>query len=441
MYLPAFKGPHKVGITYLRVTVPFKTFGKGRLSDGAPALPMRSADFDVYYPADLTLTKKREYGSPWIQRPIADTLKGYSIFTKIPYWLMLPIAYLWAAFLKIPAYEDAPLLDPSKESEKSQSSGEQAEDILGKRWPLVIFSHGLAGAKTSYSQLCGNLASDGYVVLALQHNDGTGPMVSHPLPPPQGRIIKYYMRTEHVSWAEGEKPREQLPLRIDQLAFRREEIYHAYKEFCGLIQRGDCEHPLEYPKQSNSKGPRIDWSLWKEQVKLDEVIYIGHSFGACTGLSILSNPPPEDHEPIHISKMVLLDPWLDPLPLPGPIPSPDISRPPLCIIASEAFTIWDSHFARLKEMCKDWSSSEDVPPHLMTIVRSKHQEFSDFAVLGLRSRTRATQVLSTVQDTIMKFLSGRLDAELEGKARAMVIEESGQKRYIQGEAGELHVHE
>jgi platelet-activating factor acetylhydrolase len=59
-------------------------------------------------------------------------------------------------------YENAPLATPS------------AGD---KPWPLVLFSHGLAGTRTTYSVLCAHLAAQGRVVLALEHRDGSGPAV------------------------------------------------------------------------------------------------------------------------------------------------------------------------------------------------------------------------------------------------------------------------
>lgn len=41
-----------------------------------------------------------------------------------------------------------------------------------KRWPLLVFSHGLGGGKHMYSQLTRYYAARGYVVLVLQHKDG-----------------------------------------------------------------------------------------------------------------------------------------------------------------------------------------------------------------------------------------------------------------------------
>lgn len=62
-----------------------------------------------------------------------------------------------------------------------------------KPYPLLIFSHGLAGTRHTYSQYCAALASEGYVVLAVEHRDGSGPAV---VLPPEGesresRVLYY----------------------------------------------------------------------------------------------------------------------------------------------------------------------------------------------------------------------------------------------------------
>jgi len=43
----------------------------------------------------------------------------------------------------------------------------------GAPLPVVVFSHGLGGSRSLYSLICGELASQGYVVLAIEHADGT----------------------------------------------------------------------------------------------------------------------------------------------------------------------------------------------------------------------------------------------------------------------------
>lgn len=39
--------------------------------------------------------------------------------------------------------------------------------------PVIVFSHGLAGFRSMYSVPCAELASQGYVVLAVEHCDGS----------------------------------------------------------------------------------------------------------------------------------------------------------------------------------------------------------------------------------------------------------------------------
>lgn len=78
-----------------------------------------------------------------------------------------------------PPMQPSGVPDPQDAGEKGYSIPEGAPDPVfesvhnGRQLPVMIFSHGLAGSRTSYSQYCGTLASHGVLVAALEHRDGS----------------------------------------------------------------------------------------------------------------------------------------------------------------------------------------------------------------------------------------------------------------------------
>ncbi|KEP55677.1 platelet-activating factor acetylhydrolase [Rhizoctonia solani 123E] len=439
MRLPDYKGRFPVSIATFRKPIrPSHVYSNARLN-GTPTLKLEEIAYTVYYPT----TDERAHGTKgvhWLPRPLNVATAGWAKFAARSYWLLWPFIYLFARFIKLPTYVNAPLRlhEKSTTSHNAEASTETLTDS-GTRWPLAIFSHGLAGGRLTYSDYCGRLASQGMVVMALEHRDGSGPFVI-PIDEDTGKATpKLYLQTDEINWEE--QPTGKLPLRVDQLKFRIREIYEAFKSFKGVVQggRGDTA-----PMDTFS-----NWDSFRDQVDCSKVMLAGHSFGGATSLSLLSNPPPEGHSQLPIEGVVLLDPWMDALPLPGTLPIAYEARPPLLIMNSEPFTLWSEHFAVLEQVVADWrKSGGDEYASLVTIVRSQHHFYSDFGAFVPFGKTRALGllVLDTAHKLTMAYIHGSLPSELKGKRHMEVKPIPGKdkygegKRQIVGQPGEVIVH-
>lgn len=66
-------------------------------------------------------------------------------------------------------------------------------NVPTKKWKLMIFSHGVGCSRLMYSAFCGEMASRGYVVCAIEHRDGTSP---------SSTIVTEDGRTKMLDWLQ-----------------------------------------------------------------------------------------------------------------------------------------------------------------------------------------------------------------------------------------------
>ncbi|RUS21646.1 platelet-activating factor acetylhydrolase [Endogone sp. FLAS-F59071] len=278
----------------------------------------------IFYPADvergLDVNGKKLANAPWF--PSVHYTYGLADFINAPRWLFAPVA---GPTTRLPtrAWLNAPLGN------------------ISKKFPIIIFSHGLGGNRVVYANFCAEMASRGFVVCALEHRDGTGCVAQLPDP---AKFMPY--KKPSGPWS-GEVHME---LRYEQLKFRIREIQKCI----------DMLSILDIGSDDRIEGKLQE--MWKGRLDLEYLVMAGHSFGASTTIEVLR----ANHMPFHCG--LLLDPWTECLKY-------ESTRPilkPVLAIASEAFAIWPGNFDKLK-LLVDNASKEEGGSYLLMLKGSTHQ--------------------------------------------------------------------
>lgn len=132
--------------------------------DRKPAFQLDTVLFTLYYPAEMG-SKSKLPRHKWFKKPISLTARGYAIAAHFDNFFSRPLFTfaLWglASSITIPAEVDIPLTTSSEK-------GDELEHL-----PIVVLSHGDVSSRTDYTAYCGELASRGIVVAAIEHRDGS----------------------------------------------------------------------------------------------------------------------------------------------------------------------------------------------------------------------------------------------------------------------------
>lgn len=345
-------------------------------------LHLETVLFTIYYPtATLSEDDAKQYPNvAWLGRPkhtgIAALFKYIGQYG--PFAVPVSPAILTLVSERMPALVAPPLADPSKLGSRADINSPHLDRAtagnfgqLPPRFPVLIFSHGLAGNRLSYSQYCGELASQGIVVVAIEHRDGSG----------VSSIVRGEEAPQH-SESQGKRPSKskstklQVPylvfetiglhsfsdtpdekdvnLRHDQINMRHAEI----QECLYVLQRINEGHGADIVKSSRRKlgtklaGKRAsptsknipassiiksDAPLadWKDKLDLAYPTLCGHSFGGATVIEMMRS------ETNVFPFAIVLDPWVDPVR--DPEQEQDqvkgLLRKPIYVLNSESFTV------------------------------------------------------------------------------------------------------
>ncbi|KAH0492389.1 hypothetical protein TgHK011_007347 [Trichoderma gracile] len=453
--LPHYNGPYNVGYMDIEVPVREPRPVSNLRRHGKPVLRLDTILMGIYYPCDLQASPGA-HRVDWMPRPRVATAKGYAKYLHIP---ALPVtAYLacTSLFTKLPAFRNAKLAAhwPEDMCKDSGPTGQKAREEEGDpasrpKFPVIIFSHGLGGSRLCYSSICGELASFGFVVVAIEHRDGSGARTYVSLPgnveAAAIELSTAEIHTNNDSEEKGGKDKKVqrrrkeglnpyyvvdyiLPkdnaqdtrphnsrgvdrtLRSAQIVLRQEEIKEAYY-ILDLINSGHGADvaAMNLRKKGNvgssSLGLNgINWDNWKDSMFLNNVTMMGHSFGGATTVQTCRDDSLE-----WLGQGVILDAWGQATPPAGETRKERVTKP-IISISSEAFMHWKENFDKVVEFSNEARESGALC-WMLTIVGSTHLAMTDLAILYpqwmsifMKSMVNPTRAISLTVTASLEFL-------------------------------------
>ena len=236
----------------------------------------------LYYPSIKAPSKAKQ--APWI--PSSPYYTSYGDFVGLPWAISQLITRYLVSSVRIPAYEG---LEPLKEQLSSL--------------PLIIMSHGLGAFRTTYSAICTQLTSHGYLVAAIEHRDGSASLTLTD----KHTVIMPYKHPEAVTVYDARQfSDERMAKAIGEHAWRNSQLLKRAEEVKKLLSILLQEHTCESWSPSGEKHKDILKHLLHSIDKC-RVYATGHSFGACTVMTTCSQDS-------RFKACIALDPWMFPLP-------------------------------------------------------------------------------------------------------------------------------
>nr|OQO01763.1 hypothetical protein B0A51_18769 [Rachicladosporium sp. CCFEE 5018] len=281
---PDYHGQYAVGT--VDVEIPISDLPSPSL---APEGAVETVAFRIFYPCERPGSHEKSRPVRWVAKPQKETISAFARFLGAKDRMasaisLLPQHLYW---IKLPAHRNAEILPPPTSTD---------------RWPVTVFSHGLAGSRNTYSYICGDLASHGMVVIALDHRDGSSPMqrVRATAAAPARSISP--VKITHEPGPEAYEGRDK------QLRIRLWEVSVAFEALM-KIDAGETLDNLD-DNTSSSSGVRSE-VLKRFEGVLDihrpgKVSWAGHSFGAATIVQLLKSVHYYQEKPAEVTKPLLV---------------------------------------------------------------------------------------------------------------------------------------
>jgi len=286
----------------------------------------------VHYPAHEGAPLPGAEPLPYF-RP--EVIKALAISQSLPHWLM---GYV------IGTREEQ--LDPAMVP---------AHNARG--WPVIIYSHGLYGSAEMYTQLCRELASMGFIVIAVEHEDGSAVYAVDSI---TGETISY--NSEPGDFDSMTK--------AEHMAFRQPLLEKRDAELRQTAASVAAAASTEFAEESSGSLEEVALARVLRGADVDRLFIAGHSFGACAVVHHLRRLA-ESAAPLPYRGAVLADLWSEPLPTRDLTASLQL---PFIFLLSDEFAHKEHMIPEYQQLIR---ASGDQCLAAMHISESNHQWISD----------------------------------------------------------------
>ena len=298
-HLPNPRGPHSVG--YIDI-----------MTDGDPN---RGIFLRLYYPSFEETKESHEKWPLWI--PEDKYVSGMITFLK-------SIADRWPSWVPNKEFKFIgtlrPLMKSAPRSIAKAVLRNQIGDVYvpiienstlkdhpeGSKWPIVVFSHGMGCTRFMYSQVCYDMASNGFIVAATEHRDGSGCMSQY-----YDTSLTNSLDTSRMSnrWVYHSR----VPQNLDEYTMRNKQVHQRSKEvsrtldiLLDLCDGKDVSNIFQKYKTDDKFSEMVNLHQFENKMDISSPVIVGQSFGGATAVLALI-----EDERFKIG--VALDAWLFPL--------------------------------------------------------------------------------------------------------------------------------
>lgn len=359
---------------FIRFAMPLVTLPepRGHCAVASVVTTVRAADTEagvsfnlhVFYPAGVPASKARKGKAKEVRpegvqpapyfRAGSTAAEGVARFVSLPPWLLAHMQYTrhstWDAGTGGKMADVGAPLEPLalKKASVRKEDVRSPKDLVSL--PVVLFSHGLGGNPELYRTLCQDMASEGYVVAAPEHNDGSAMYTRVPgdKEADMGRFCR------KLTLQEKRDPKMQYAFRNGQLRRRVQEVRATYDVLArvaatkatwgGAPNDEAAKGGVDAAKAEVEALPLCEQhlSFLAQRVDMSRVGVAGHSFGGGTALEFSSTYPGR------VKGCIALDAWTEPLS--KTTLSKGLPTVPVLAITGDGFTKWEVNAKPLRAM-------------------------------------------------------------------------------------------